>query len=89
MFVSAAYFANFVECGEGLSVDLTYLVPPRRPGFDPGSGQCGIYGGQSGTEAGCLEILLFPLSTILQTASRSLLILSSTLCSIDIFSVVK
>jgi hypothetical protein len=34
--------------------------PPRRPGFSSGQA-CGVYGGQSGTGAGFLRVLRFPL----------------------------
>jgi hypothetical protein len=51
---------------------------------------CWIYGGQSCTEAGYLRILRFPLPVLLPPAApHSLIILSSTLYSLDTVSVVK
>jgi hypothetical protein len=62
--------------------------PVRRPGF--GNWPCGIYGERNGTGVCFLRFLQFPVPILIPpSAPHSLPILSSTVCSLDIDSVVK
>jgi hypothetical protein len=53
-----------------IAVRLSAGFAPRRPGFEPGVRSCGICVGQSGTGAGFLRVLRFPLPIIAQTGPQ-------------------
>jgi hypothetical protein len=63
--------------------------PPRRSGFQPRS-SCGIYGGQSGTGAGFVRVLRFPLPIRIPPSSVETLLNKSTItCNVIVFTFCK
>jgi hypothetical protein len=56
---------NRLLVGRAITQVVLVGFPPRPPGFDPQIMSCGICGGQSGTGASFLRVLLFPLSILI------------------------